>query len=181
MVTLWQYLKGALAHIFILFVNFCVLVGVIMSTQILLDSSSALPFLNALLLGYMVAHTSILLSIQLGVQGAEFLKKRWPIVLIAYYFGFSDQETIPEPLLDPVKSKLAVVIILLILSGGIVLYPIFAIVGMMLLWVRIPIIVLQPSTIIQYFMVFLNLVPPLLLIAVGLIVISIIMVEFKRQ
>jgi len=181
MVIVLQYLKGAVAHAFLLFLNFCVLVGVIMSAQILLDSSSSIPFLNALLLGYMVTHTSILLSIQLGVQGSEFLKKRLPTVLITYYFGFSDQETIPEPLLDPVKSKLAVVIILLILSGGLVLYPIFAIVGMMLLWVRIPIIVLQPSTIIQYFMVFLNLVPPLLLIAVGLIVISIIMVEFKRQ
>jgi len=176
-----QYLKGAVAHAFLLLVNFCVLVGVIMSAQILLDSSSSIPFLNSILLGYMIIHTSILLSIQLGVQGTEFLKKRWPIVLITYYFRFSDQETIPEPLLDPVKSKLAVVIILLILSGGIVLYPIFAIVGMMLLWVRIPIIVLQPSTIVQYFMVFLNLVPPLLLIAVGLIVISIILVEFKRQ
>ena len=181
MVIVLQYLKGALAHVFMLIVNFCVLVGIIMSVQILAASFSSIPFLNALLLGYMIIHTSILLSIQLGVQGSELLKKRWPIVLIIYYFKFSDQETIPEPLLDPIESKLAVVIILLILSGGIVLYPIFAIVGIVLLWVRIPSIVLQPSTIVLYFIEFLNLVPPLLLIAVGLIVISIIIIEFKRQ
>ena len=181
MVIVLQYLKGALAHVFMLIVNFCVLVGIIMSVQILAASFSSIPFLNALLLGYMIIHTSILLSIQLGVQGSELLKKRWPIVLIMYYFKFSDQETIPEPLLDPIESKLAVVIILLILSGGIVLYPIFAIVGIVLLWVRIPSIVLQPSTIVLYFIEFLNLVPPLLLIAVGLIVISIIIIEFKRQ
>ena len=181
MEIVWQYLKSAVAHAFLLFLNFCVLLGIIMSVQLFASPSETLPFLNALLLGYMVTHTSILLSIQLGVQVSELLKKKWPIVLITYYFGFSDQESIPEPLLDPIKSKLAVVIILLIISGGLVLYPIFAVVGMLLLWVRIPIIVLQPSTIILYFSVFLNLVPPLLLIAVGLIVLSIIMVEFKRQ
>ena len=181
MVTVWQYLKGAIAHAFLLFVNFCVLLGIIMSAQLLASPYPALPILNALLLGYMITHTSILLSIQLGVQASEFLKRRLPIVLITYYFRFSDQESIPEPLLDPIKSKLAVVVILLILSGGLVLYPIFAIVGMMLLWVRLPTIVLQPSTIILYFSEFLNLVPPMLLFAVGLIVLSIIMVEFKRQ
>ena len=152
-----------------------------MSAPLLTTPYPELPFLNALLLGYMIVHTSILVSIQLGVQVSELLKKKMPILLITYYFGFSDQESIPEPLLDPIKSKLAVIIILLILSGGLVLYPIFAIVGMLLLWVRIPIIVLQPSTIILYFSVFLNLVPPLLLLAIGLIVLSIIMVEFKRQ
>ena len=181
MVTVWQYLKGAIAHAFLLFVNFCVLLGIIMSTQLFSPLYEPLPFLNALLLGYMIIHTSILVSIQLGVQVSELFQKRMPILLIGYYFMFSDQETIPEPLLDPIKSKLAVIIILLIISGGLVLYPIFAIVGMMFLWVRIPIIVGQPSVIIQYFAIFLNLVPPLLLIVVGLIVLSIIMVEFKRQ
>ena len=180
MVIVLQYLKSAVAHALLLFANFCVLLGIIMSAQLFGAPFSDLPVLNALLLGYMITHTSILLSIQLGVQVSELLKKKRPILLITYYFGISDQESIPEPLLDPIKSKLAVVIILLILSGGIVLYPIFAIVGMLLLWVRIPIIVLQPSAIILYFSLFLNLVPPLLLIAVGLIVLSIIIIEFKR-
>ena len=35
MVIVLQYLKGALAHVFMLIVNFCVLVGIIMSVQIL--------------------------------------------------------------------------------------------------------------------------------------------------
>jgi len=141
MVIVKQFLKAAVAHGFLLFVNFCVLLGIIMSAQVLASPYSTIPFLNALLLGYMITHTSILLSIQLGVQVSELLKKRWPILLISYYFRFSDQESIPEPLLDPIKSKLAVIIILLIISGGLVLYPIFAIVGMILLWVRIPTIV----------------------------------------
>jgi len=181
MVTVKQFLKGAIGHVFLIVVNFCVLLGIIVSFQLLVSPLNPLPFLNALLLGFMVTHTSILLSIQLGVQVLEIIKIRFPTFLITYYFKFSDQETIPIPLLDPIKSKLAVIIILLIISGGIVLYPIFAIFGMLLLWVRLPIIVLHPSTIITYFDLFLNLVPPLLLVAVAIIILSIVMIEFKRE
>jgi len=167
-----QFLKGAIGHVFLIVVNFCVLLGIIVSFQLLVSPLNPLPFLNALLLGFMVTHTSILLSIQLGVQVLEIIKIRFPTFLITYYFKFSD---------DPIKSKLAVIIILLIISGGIVLYPIFAIFGMLLLWVRLPIIVLHPSTIITYFDLFLNLVPPLLLVAVAIIILSIVMIEFKRE
>ena len=176
-----QYLKFAIAHGLLLFVNFCVILGILMSAQLLATSYQSLPILDLVLLGYMVSHTAILVTIQLGVQASEFLKKKWPILLISYYFGFEDNEPIPDPLMDPIKSKLAVVIVLLIVSGGLVLYPIFAIVGFMLLAVRIPNLVLQPSTIILYFREFLNLVPPLLLLPAAVIVLSIIMIEFKRQ
>lgn len=181
MVTRKQFLKGAIAHIFLLVVNFCALLGIITSIPLLVGPSASLPFLNLVLLGYMVIHTSILLSIQLGFQVLEIIKMRSPTVLIAYYFNISDEDSISIPLLDPIKSKIAVIIILLIISGGIILYPIFAVTGMLLLLVRLPIILLQPSTIISYFLIFLNLVPPLLLIAVAIIVLSIIMIEFKRQ
>lgn len=176
-----QFLKGAIGHGFLLMMNFCVLLGIIMSSQLLVSPLDPLPFLNALLLGYMVIHTSILLSIQLGVQVLEIIKMRSPTILIWYYFKFDDHESIPVPLLDPIKSKLAVIIILLILSGGIILYPIFAIYGLLHLWVRLPIIALHPSTIISYFAIFLNLVPPLLLIGAAAIILAIIMIEFKRQ
>ncbi len=177
----FQFLKGAISHGFLLMMNFCVLLGIIMSFQLLVSPLNPLPFLNALLLGYMVIHSSILLSIQLGVQVLELIKVRSPTLLIWYYFKFDDQEIIPVPLLDPIKSKLAVIIILLILSGGIILYPIFAIYGMLHLWVRLPIIALHPSTIISYYVIFLNLVPPLLLIGAAAIILAIIMIEFKRE
>jgi len=181
MVTLNKFLKGAIEHGFLIMVNFCVLLGIITSFQLLVNPLNPLPLLNALLLGYMVIHSSILLSIQIGVQVLEIIKVRSPTILIGYYFKFSDQELIPVPLLDPIKSKLAVIIILLLLSGGIILYPIFAIFGMLFLWVRLPIIVLHPSTIITYFDLFLNLVPPLLLIGAAAIILSIVMIEFKRE
>ena len=181
MVTLNKFLKGAIQHGFLLMVNFCVLLGIIMSLQLLVSPLNPIPFLNVLLLGYMIIHSSILLSIQIGVQVLEIIKMRSPTILIAYYFEFDDQEIIPVPLLDPIKSKLAVIIILLTITGGILLYPIFAIYGMLHLWVRLPIIALHPSTIISYFALFLNLVPPLLLIGALAIILAIIMIEFKRE
>jgi len=181
MVTLNKFLKGAIEHGFLLMVNFCVLLGIIMSFQLLVSPLNPLPFLNTLLLGYMVIHTGILLSIQIGVQVLEIIKVRSPTILIGYYFKFDDQEIIPVPLLDPIKSKLAVIIILLTITGGILLYPIFAIYGMLHLWVRLPIIALHHSTIISYFALFLNLVPPLLLIGALAIILAIIMIEFKRE
>lgn len=168
-------------HVFLLVVNFCTLLGIITSIPLLVGPSVSLPFLNLILLGYMIIHTSVLLSIQLGFQVFEIVKMRAPTILIAYYFNINDEDSISIDLLDPIKSKIAVIIILLIISGGIILYPIFAVIGMLLLLVRLPVILLQPSTIISYFLIFLNLVPPLLLIAVAIIVVSIVMIEFKRQ
>ena len=181
MVTGKQYLIGAVEHGFLLFVNFCVLLAIITNFQLIVSPSTTVPFLTHVLLGYMIIHTSILLSIQLGIQVLEIIKKKFPTLLIAFYFNISDEESIPNPLLDPIKSRIGVIVIILILSGGIILYPIFAIYGMLLLLVRLPNILLNPATLIGYFVVFLNLVPPLLLIAVAIIVLSIIMIEFKRQ
>jgi hypothetical protein len=181
MVTGRQLLKGAIAHSFLLAVNFCVLLGVIVSIPIVIDPINSQPFLNILLLDYMILHTLFLLSIQIGVQILEITRKKLPSLLVLYYFRFGDQETIPEDILDPIKSKLAVIIILLILSGGFVIYPFFAVLGFSILLVRLPIIFLNPTSIITFFDIFLNLIPPLTLLFVLVIVLSIVLVEFRRQ
>lgn len=175
-----QFAKGALGHLLLLIVNFAVLVGIIFSIQLFLDLDNPLPLLNALVLGFMIAHTSLLLSIQLGIQVLEIIKVRLPTLLVIYYFKFSDEETIPIPILDPTKSRLAVIILLLVISGGIILYPIFAIYGFLIISVRLPIIAVAPSIIIDYFIIFLNYVPPLLLITLIVIILSIVMIEFKH-
>jgi len=174
-------LKGAIAHSLLLFVNFCVLLGILISIPIVIDPFNGQPLLNILLLDYMIIHTIILLSIQIGIQILEITRKQLPSLLVLYYFRFSDQETIPEKILDPIKSKVAVVIILLVISGGVIIYPFFAILGFLTLVARIPVIVQNPSQIITFFDIFLNLIPPLLLLFVLFIILSIIMVEFKHQ
>ena len=177
MVTKLQYLKGAIGHLFLLLVNFSVLVGIIESLQLF---TPTLPFLNALVLGYMLVHTFILLTIQQGVQILEFIKMRLPTILILYYFNIGDDETIKVPLFDPTKSRLAVIVILLVITGGPILYPIIAVYGFLLAWGHLAIIALQPSRIVQYFGIFLNFAPPLLLIIAAIIVLSIVMIERRH-
>lgn len=181
MVSRLGYVRGILGHIFLFFVNFSVLVGIVESLQLFTDSTlPSLPILNALLLGYMLIHTFTLLSIQLGVQVLELIKIRFPTILALYYFQVSDQETIPVPLLDPTKSRLAVIILILVISGGPILYPIFAVYGFLLVWGHLTIITLDPSTILEYFGIFLNYVPPLMIIVAGLIILSILMIERRH-
>jgi hypothetical protein len=180
MVTWQQFVKGTLGHIALLLVNFSVLVGIIESLQLFFDTAHPLQVLYSLLLGYMVIHTFMMLSVQLGIQILEIIKVRSPTLLILYYFKFGDEESIPISLLDPTKSKLAVLILLLVISGAPVLFPIFAVYGFLLVWGYLAIITLDPSTLIQLFEQFLNWVPPLLGIVVLLIVASIVMIEIRH-
>jgi hypothetical protein len=178
MVTSWGYVKGLIGHGILFLVNFSVLVGIIESLQ--LFTSPDLPILNIMLLGYMVIHTFILLCIQLGVQILELIRLRFPTFLPLYYFMISDQETITVPLFDPTKSRLAVIILLLVVSGGPILYPIFFVYGGLLVWGHLTIIALDPSTILIYFQIFLNYVPPLMIVIAGLIILSILMIERRH-
>ncbi|MHA1964027.1 MAG: hypothetical protein ACXACG_08260 [Candidatus Thorarchaeota archaeon] len=177
MVAKFQYLKGTIGHLFLFLVNFSVLVGIIESLQLFTPS---LPILNAMVLGYMLGHTFILLTVQQGVQILELIRMRLPTVLITYYFEVSDQETIKVPLFDPTKNRLAVIILLLVITGGPILYPIFAIYGFLLVWGHLTIIALDPARIVQYFGIFLNYAPPLLLIIAAVIIISIVMIEVRH-
>jgi hypothetical protein len=179
MVLSWGYAKGIIGHGILFLVNFSVLVGIIESLQ--LFSNPPLPILNLLLLGYMMVHTFTFLSIQLGVQILELIKLRFPTFLALYYFQISDQETISVPLFDPTKSRLAVIILMLVITGGPILYPIFAVYGGLLVWGHLTIIALDPSTILSYFGIFLNYVPPLMIIVAGLIILSILMIERKHD
>ncbi len=178
MVTKFSYLKGTIGHLFLFLVNFSVLVGIIESLQLF---TLSLPILNAMVLGYMLTHTFILLSVQQGVQILELIRMRLPTVLITYYFEISDEETIKVPLFDPTKNRLAVIIILLVITGGPILYPIFAIYGFLLVWGHLAIIALDPARVVQYFGIFLNYAPPLLLIIAAAIIISIVMIEMKHE
>lgn len=176
-----RYVRGILGHIFLFIINFSVLVGIIASLQLYTESTlPPLPILNALLLGYMLIHTFTLLSIQLGVQILELIKIRFPTILFLYYFQVSDQETIPVPLLDPTKSRLAVIILILVITGGPFLFPIFAVYGFLFAWGYLTIIGLDPSTILGYFGIVLNYVPPLMIVVAGFIILSIVMIERKH-
>ena len=134
-----------------------------------------------MVLGYMLIHTFVFLSVQQGVQILELIRLRFPTILIMYYFEVSDQETIKVPLFDPTKNRLAVIILLLVITGAPILYPIFAIYGFLLSWGHLTLIALEPARIVQYFGIFLNFAPPLLLIVAAIIILSIVMIEVKHD
>ncbi|MDH4214421.1 MAG: hypothetical protein OEV85_10900, partial [Candidatus Thorarchaeota archaeon] len=92
-----------------------------------------------------------------------------------------DNESIPIPLLDPTKTKLAILVLLLVISGGPVLFPIFAIYGFLLVWGYLALIAVDPSTLIRLFAQFLNWMPPFLALIVFVIVASIVMIEFRHE
>jgi hypothetical protein len=177
MVSKERIVKGFIGHLFLLLVNFSVLVGIIESLELF---NQPLPFLNFLVLSFMVVHTFALLSIQLAVQILEIIKIRMPTVLVTYYFEFSDQETIPLRILDPIKSRLGVIVLLLIVSGGVVFYPIFAVFGFLLVWGHLAIIALNPALIVNYFSIFLNWMPPVIFLVGLIIVLSILAIEFRH-
>ena len=177
MVQRGQIVKGIMAHFLLLVINFLVLLGVIESLQIFADN---IPIINAIILGYMLIHTVSLLTIQLSIQILQLIKIRMPSFLIAYYFRFDDDETIPISLLDPTKSKLAVVILFLIISGGPILYPIFAVYGFFIVYAHLVSIIIDPPMILYYFEVFLNYMPPVLMLIVAIVIISIVAIEFRH-
>jgi hypothetical protein len=177
MVARRQIVKGAICHFVLFFVNFCVMVGIIESFNLFQQD---LPFLNVLLLVYIVVHTFMLLSIQLGIQVLELVRIKMPSFLIAYYFQFSDEELIPLKILDPTKSKLAVVVLLLVITGGPILYPVFVVYGFLFTYAHVLTIALDPSTILFYFGVFLNWMPPVIGVIVAMVIVSIVIIEFKH-
>ncbi|RLI55350.1 MAG: hypothetical protein DRO87_02635 [Candidatus Thorarchaeota archaeon] len=177
MVATKTLVKGLIGHIFLLLVNFSVLVGIIESLNLFEDG---LSLLNFILLSFMLVHTFILLTIQLGIQILEIIKVRPPTVLVTYYFEFGEEETIPLHILDPIKSKLAVIVLLLVITGGVAFYPIFAVYGFLLVWGHLAIIALDPSQIVRYFGIFLNWMPPVILIVGVVIVFSILAIEFRH-
>lgn len=179
MVSKIQLLKGLIAHVLLLFVNFCVLVGIIESFE-LYNLDPPLPWLNGLILGFMLVHTFMLLSIQVAIQVLELIRMRMPTVLVTYYFQFSDQESIPLWLLDPIRSRLGVLVLILIITGGLAFYPIFAVYGLLLVWGHLTTIALHPSEIVRYFGIFLNWAPPLLLIVFIVVILSVFAIELRH-
>ncbi len=177
MPTHLEILKGGLLHTLLLFINFCIFLGIIQSISLF---TAELPLLNMLILAYMVVHTILLMSLQLGIQVVQLIRLRIPTVLITYYFSFSDEEPIPIPILDPIRSKVAVLALLLVISGGPIFYPIFAVYGFLVAYAHLIRIALDPSTIVYYFGLFLNWMPPLLALIVAVLILSVIIIEFKH-
>ncbi|MHA1928920.1 MAG: hypothetical protein ACTSV2_10145 [Candidatus Thorarchaeota archaeon] len=169
---------GLIKHLVLFLLSFVVLVGVIESMQLFVED---IPLVNAIILGFMVGHTMILWSVQIGVQILEIVRIKSPTLLISYYFRFDDNETIPIPLLDPTKNKIAVLTLFLVITGGPIIYPIFAVYGTLFMYEYLLVNPLFPSLIIEYFGIFLNWMPPIIGIILLILILSVVIVEFRHS
>jgi len=78
----------------------------------------------------------LLLPIQTGLQLDALIRFDLPPFLLSYYFQYDVDKKLPHDVLEPVKSRLGVVVLILLLAGGYVAWPFFAVYGFILIYMK---------------------------------------------
>ena len=78
----------------------------------------------------------LLLPIQTGLQLDALIRYDLPPFLLSYYFQYDVDKKLPHDVLEPVKSRLGVIVLILLLAGGYVAWPFFAIYGFILIYMK---------------------------------------------
>ena len=106
------------------------------------------PSLQILILFYGSILCLFILPIQLGLGIASFIKFEDPPLLLLIYFQY-DQEELPMDILDPTKSGIGVLVLLALLFGGYVAWPLFASYG--IYYLILPLLVRPPFALEEIF------------------------------
>jgi len=80
--------------------------------------------------------TLLILPIQTGVQVWSALSLKPTPLLLIYYFQHDASRNLPHQFLDPVYSRIGLATVVLLLLGGVVAWPSYAVYGALLLVVR---------------------------------------------
>ena len=106
------------------------------------------------LLGVMMLYswvlTLLVLPVQAGVQGWSILRMAPTPVLLIYYFQHDETSNLPHRFLDPVRSRIGLVTVLLLLLGGLVAWPVYAVYGALLLVVRFGLQLFAIDVLVQF-------------------------------
>jgi len=78
----------------------------------------------------------LLLPIQTGLQLDALIRYDLPPFLLSYYFQYDVDKKLPHDVLEPVKSRLGVIVLILLLAGGYVAWPFFAVYGFILIYMK---------------------------------------------
>jgi len=89
-----------------------------------------------LVLLYSWVLTLILLPVQAGVQLWTAAHLTATPILLTYYFQYDATRTLPHRFLDPVRSRIGLGTVVILLLGGLVAWPVYAVFGGLLLVVR---------------------------------------------
>jgi hypothetical protein len=80
--------------------------------------------------------TLIVLPIQAGVQLWSALHLSPTPILLSYYFQHDATRTLPHRFLDPVRSRIGLGTVVILLLGGLIAWPVYTILGGFLLVAR---------------------------------------------
>lgn len=89
-----------------------------------------------LVLLYGSAICLLLLPIQSGLQLDALIRFDLPPFLLSYYFQYDVDKKLPHEVLEPVKSRLGVLVLILLLAGGYVAWPFFTAYGFVLVYMK---------------------------------------------
>lgn len=94
--------------------------------------------------------TLLILPIQAGVQLWSLFHLTPTPLLLIYYFRFDATRTLPHRFLDPVQSRIGLLTVILLLIGGLVAWPIYAVYGGFLLIARFGLLLFTPQFVIIF-------------------------------
>jgi hypothetical protein len=89
-----------------------------------------------LILIYSWLVTLILLPIQTGIQLWSLAHLAPTPLLLTYYFQYDATRTLPHRFLDPVRSRIGLGTVIILLMGGLVAWPVYAFLGGLWLFAR---------------------------------------------
>ena len=81
---------------------------------------------------YGIIVTLPLISIQFGIQLYSLFNREATPILLVYYFQHDADAPLPHPVLDPIKSKIGLMSLVLLLIGGLIAWPIYFLYGIYL-------------------------------------------------
>ena len=77
--------------------------------------------------------TLILLPVQAGIQLWSALHLSPTPILLTYYFQYDATRTLPHRFLDPVRSRIGLGAVVVLLLGGLIAWPVYTLLGGFLL------------------------------------------------
>ena len=130
---------------------------------------------------YGIIVTLPLIGVQFGIQLYSLIGLESTPILLIYYFQHDADEPLPHPILDPIKSKIGLLALVLLLIGGLIAWPVYFLYGLYL-WYEFYFSLLPPSKITPTYLKNLtervaSTIPPLLGIFLVLIALSVALIE----
>ena len=128
---------------------------------------------------YGIIVTLPLIGVQFGIQLYSLFNHESTPLLLVYYFQHDADIPLPHPILDPIKSRIGLLSLVLLLIGGLIAWPIYFVYGVYL-WYEFYFSL--PSKITPIYLRYLtervaSTIPPLLGIFLILIALSVALIE----